>query len=59
MNDEQPMYRFTDTELRALVSFFRQHPPLPDELYAFAVFAEKCLYRNLTIGEAEPLYGNR
>ena len=57
MNDEQPIYRFSDSELKALVSFFRQNLPLPDELYSFNVFAEKYLYRNLTIGEAEQLYG--
>ena len=56
MNDEQPIYRFSDSELKALVSFFRQNLPLPDELYSFNVFAEKCIYRNLTIGEAERLY---
>ena len=59
LNDKQPMYRFSDAELRALVAFFRQRPPIPDELYAFTVFAEQYLYRNLTIGEAEQLYGNR
>lgn len=57
MNDEQPIYRFSDSELKALVSFFRQNLPLPDELYSFNVFAEKCIYRNLTIGEVERLYG--
>ena len=59
MNDEQPIYRFSDSELKALVSFFRKKSPLPDELYSFNVFAEKYIYRNLTIGEAEQLYGNR
>ena len=59
MNEELPIYRFSDSELKALVSFFRQNLPLPDELYSFNVFAEKYIYRNLTIGEAEQLYGGR
>ena len=59
MNDEQPVYQFSDSELKALVSFFRKNSPLPDELYSFNVFAEKYIYRSLTIGEAEQLYGNR
>lgn len=59
MNDEQPIYRFSDSELKALVSFFRKNSPLLDELYSFNVFAEKYIYRSLTIGEAEQLYGNR
>lgn len=59
MNDEQPIYRFSDSELKALVSFFRKNSPLPAELYSFNVFAEKYIYRSLTIGEAEQLYGNR
>ena len=59
MNDEQPIYRFSDSELKALVSSFRKNSPLPDELYSFNVFAEKYIYRSLTIGEAEQLYGNR
>ena len=59
MNDEQPVYQFSDSELKALISFFRKTPPLPDELYSFNVFAERYVYRNLTIGEAEQLYGNR
>ena len=59
MNEELPVYRFTDSELRALALFFRQNLPLPDELYSFNAFAEKYIYRSLTIGEAEQLYGNR
>ena len=59
MSDEQPIYQFSDSELRALVSLFRKNLPLPDELYSFNVFAEKYIYRNLTIGEAEQLYGGR
>ena len=59
MNEELPIYRFTDSELRALALFFRQNLPLPDELYSFNAFAEKYIYRNLTIGEAEQLYGGR
>ena len=59
MNDEQPIYRFSDSELKALVSFFRKNSPLPDELYSLNAFAEKYIYRNLTIGEAEQLYGGR
>lgn len=30
MNDEQPVYQFSDSELKALIAFFRQHAPLPD-----------------------------
>ena len=59
MNEELPVYRFTDSELRALALFFRQNLPLPDELYSFNDFAEKYIYRNLTIGEAEQLYSGR
>ena len=59
MNEELPVYRFSDSELKALVAFFRQNSPLPDELYSFNVFAEKYIYRNLTIGEAEQLYGGQ
>ena len=59
MSDEQPIYQFSDSELRALVSLFRKNLPLPDELYSFNVFAEKYIYRNLTISEAERLYGGR
>ncbi|MGI5098595.1 hypothetical protein E4N70_07345 [Treponema vincentii] len=59
MNEELPVYRFTDSELRALALFFRQNLPLPDELYSFNAFAEKYIYRNLTIGEAEQLYSGR
>lgn len=59
MNEELPIYRFTDSELRALALFFRQNLPLPDELYSFNAFAEKYIYRNLTIGEAEQLYSGR
>ena len=59
MNEELPIYRFSDSELKVLVSFFRKNPPLPDELYSFNAFAEKYIYRSLTIGEAEQLYGNR
>ena len=59
MNEELPIYRFSDSELKALVAFFRQNSPLPDELYSFTVFAEKYIYRNLTIGEAEQLYADR
>ena len=59
MSDEQPIYQFSDSELRALVSLFRKNLPLPDELYSLNVFAEKYIYRNLTISEAERLYGGR
>lgn len=59
MSDEQPIYQFSDSELRALVSLFSKNLPLPDELYSFNVFAEKYIYRNLTISEAEQLYGGR
>ena len=59
MNDEQPIYRFSDSELKALISFFRKNLPLPDELYSLNVFAEKYIYRNLTIGEAEQFYADR
>ena len=59
MSDEQPIYQFSDSELRALVSLFRKNLPLPDELYSFNVFAEKYIYRNLTISEAERLYGGQ
>ena len=59
MSDEQPIYQFSDSELRALVSLFRKNLPLPDELYSFNVFAEKYIYRNLTISEAEQLYGGQ
>ena len=59
MSDELPIYQFSDSELKALISFFRKNPPLPDELYSLNVFAEKYIYRNLTISEAEQLYGDR
>ena len=59
MSDDLPIYQFSDSELRALVSLFRKNLPLPDELYSFNVFAEKYIYRNLTISEAEQLYGDR
>ncbi|UTC43623.1 hypothetical protein [Treponema sp. OMZ 857] len=59
MSDDLPIYQFSDSELKALVSFFRKSPPLPDELYSLNVFAEKYIYRNLTISEAEQLYGDR
>ena len=59
MNEDMPVYQFSDSELKALVSLFRENFPLPDELYSFNVFAEKYIYRNLTIGEAEQLYGGR
>jgi hypothetical protein len=59
MNEELSVYQFSDSELKALISFFRKNPPLPDELYSFNVFAERYVYRNLTIGEAEQLYGDR
>lgn len=56
MNGEQPVYRFSDSELKALASLFRWDAPLPDELYAFTSFVEKYMYRTLTIGEAEQFY---
>ena len=59
MNEELSVYQFSDSELKALISFFRKNPPLPDELYSFNIFAERYVYRNLTIGEAEQLYGDR
>jgi hypothetical protein len=59
MSDDLPVYRFSDSELKVLVAFFRKNLPLPDELYSLNVFAEKYIYRNLTIGEAEQLYGGR
>ncbi|AIW90203.1 MULTISPECIES: hypothetical protein [unclassified Treponema] len=59
MSDDLPIYQFSDSELKALVSFFRKSPPLPNELYSLNVFAEKYIYRNLTISEAEQLYGDR
>lgn len=54
--------RFIDFRIpnsKRLFLFFRKNSPLPDELYSFNVFAEKYIYRSLTIGEAEQLYGNR
>lgn len=59
MSEEPAVYRFSDRELKTLVAFFRQHAPLPDELYALNIFAEQYVYRNLTIGEAEQLYTDR
>lgn len=56
MTEKMPIYRFSENELMALVSFFRRHAPLPDELYTLNAAAEKYLYKNLTIGEAEALY---
>ena len=59
MSDDLPVYRFSDSELKLLVAFFIKNLPLPDELYSLNVFAEKYIYRNLTIGEVEQLYGGR
>ncbi len=56
MSGDQPIYRFSDSELKALASFLRQNAPLSDELYAFSCFVEKYIYGTLTIGEAEQLY---
>lgn len=59
MTEQMPTYRFSDCELKALVSYFRQHAPLPDALYALNAFAEKYIYNNLTVDEAEALYTDR
>ena len=60
MNEDQPLvYTFSASELKALVFFFRQNAPLPDELYPLNTFAENYIYRTLTIGEAEQFYTGR
>jgi len=59
MNEEPPVYRFSDSELRALLALFRRNGPLPDALYSLNAFAERQLYQSLTISEAEQLYAGR
>ena len=56
MNEDKRPYYFSDSELKALASLFRQCNPLSDDLYVFSTFVEKYIYQNLTIAEAERFY---
>ena len=56
MNEDKQPYYFSDSELKALATLFRQCNPLSDDLYPFSIFVQQYIYQNLTIAEAECLY---